>query len=681
MPAPRPGRGRGSRDVDDGALVPGGGTNLVDLMKLGAPRPTMLVDVGGLGLDAIEELDGGGLRIGAAARNSDVAGHRAVRRDHPLLALALLAGASGQVRNMATVAGNLLQRTRCAYFQDVTKPCNKRAPGSGCPARNGDHRNLSVLGGSDACIANHPSDMAVALAALDATSWSNRVGRAADGDRRLYRLPGDDPSRDTVLEPRLVDRSGRGATAADRGRGRRTARCATGPRSPSGSASVAPCSSWTTARSADVRLALGAIAPKPWRGPRAEAALRGGGHQRRDLHRGGRRRARGGDSAAGQRLQGHARTPAGASARCWRWRRDERHRAPSRGTHRPHPRPGRRARKGDGRGPLRLRAHAGDVAYGVLVHVDDRQGSRRRRRRHARPGAARGRWPSSRHANAPRLPRPRRRRTGRPAVPRTSPTTARSSPSSWRRLSRRRRGRRAGDRRLRAAVHDVDAAHAITRGCTPRKDVNPDFDTDTDRRRRRRARRGAGRGRRRPTRRPTSTTTRWSRTPRSPGGTASGSPSTTRCKAPPGRGSGSRPRSASTKRTSTSCIPYVGGGFGSKGMARPHAVVAALAARVVERPVKLAVTRQQMFAITGYRTPTIQRLRLGASGRRDAQRHRPRCLGADLHAARVRRADRRRHPAPLCRTEPPHLPSPGRPRRAHAELDARPRRDARRVRP
>ncbi len=134
-----------------------------------------------------------GVRIGGAARNSDVAGHPTVRRHHPLLAMALLAGASGQVRNMATVAGNLLQRTRCGYFQDATKPCNKRRAGLGLPGTDGDHRNLSILGGSDACIANHPSDMAVALAALDATVVVRTDVRAAD-DRDRRPLP---PARAT----------------------------------------------------------------------------------------------------------------------------------------------------------------------------------------------------------------------------------------------------------------------------------------------------------------------------------------------------------------------------------------------------------------------------------------------------------------------------------------------------
>src|SRR6266568_3431181 len=146
----------------------GGGTNLVDLMKLGVAKPDLLVDVARLPYDHIELLPDGGVRIGAAVRNSDLAADRMIRTRYPMLAQALLSGASGQLRNLATTGGNLLQRTRCVYFQDVSKPCNKREPGSGCPAREGYHRNLAILGASEACIATHPSDMAVAMTALDA---------------------------------------------------------------------------------------------------------------------------------------------------------------------------------------------------------------------------------------------------------------------------------------------------------------------------------------------------------------------------------------------------------------------------------------------------------------------------------------------------------------------------------
>ena len=181
------------------AMYLGGGTNLVDLMRLGVERPARLIDVARLPAE-IAETDGG-LRIDAAVRNSDLAADPRVRERYPLLSEALLHGASGQLRNLATVGCNLLQRTRCPYFQDTTKPCNKRRPGSGCPARDGEHRNLAVLGHSEACVATHPSDMAVALAALRAEVHVT----GPDGERvipipGLHRLPGDEPERDTVLE-------------------------------------------------------------------------------------------------------------------------------------------------------------------------------------------------------------------------------------------------------------------------------------------------------------------------------------------------------------------------------------------------------------------------------------------------------------------------------------------------
>jgi xanthine dehydrogenase YagS FAD-binding subunit len=194
-----------------GAAYLGGGTNLVDLMRLGVATPDQLVDISRLH-DQITETEngdgkaGGGLRIGAAVRNSDLAAHPLIRRRYPMLARAVLSGASAQIRNMATVGGNLLQRTRCTYFQDPTMPCNKRAPGSGCPAVDGDHENLAILGhsaGSAAqCVATHPSDMAVALAALDArVHVTGPAGTREIAMPGLHRLPGDDPARDTVLEP------------------------------------------------------------------------------------------------------------------------------------------------------------------------------------------------------------------------------------------------------------------------------------------------------------------------------------------------------------------------------------------------------------------------------------------------------------------------------------------------
>ncbi|MBW8727588.1 MAG: xanthine dehydrogenase family protein subunit M [Inquilinus limosus] len=180
-----------------------GGTNLLDLMKLEIETPAHLVDVNGLGLDRIEPTPEGGLRIGALVRNTDLAADRRVRRDYGLLSRALLAGASGQLRNRATTAGNLLQRTRCPYFYDTNQPCNKRQPGSGCAAIGGFSRQLGVVGTSDACIATHPSDMAVAMRALDVTVETVK----ADGATRripiaeFHRLPGDTPHIETVLEP------------------------------------------------------------------------------------------------------------------------------------------------------------------------------------------------------------------------------------------------------------------------------------------------------------------------------------------------------------------------------------------------------------------------------------------------------------------------------------------------
>ncbi|XVU23919.1 FAD binding domain-containing protein [Actinoplanes sp. CA-054009] len=255
--------------LEPGATFLAGGTNLVDLMKLGVATPDVLVDVTRLGLDEVTSLSGGGLRIGAGVRNSDLAAHPAVRRDFPVLSQALLAGASGQLRNMATTGGNLLQRTRCRYFMDATKPCNKHAPGTGCPARAGDHRNLAILGGSEHCIATHPSDMAVALVALDAVvNTSQRSLPVSD----LYRLPGDDPSRDTVLDHgeliTSVDLPFLDARSAYRKvRDRASYAFAV--------SSIAAAAKVTDGRVTDVRLAFGAVAPKPWRALIAEETLRG----------------------------------------------------------------------------------------------------------------------------------------------------------------------------------------------------------------------------------------------------------------------------------------------------------------------------------------------------------------------------------------------------------------------
>jgi xanthine dehydrogenase YagS FAD-binding subunit len=185
----------------EGAKFVAGGTNLLDLMKLQIETPRHLIDVNGLALDKIEPTPEGGVRIGALVRNTDLAADKRIRRDYAALSRALLAGASGQLRNKATTAGNLLQRTRCPYFYDTDQPCNKRQPGSGCAAIGGINRQHAVIGASEACIATHPSDMAVAMRILDATVETVRP----DGQTRklavadLYRLPGDTPHIETIL--------------------------------------------------------------------------------------------------------------------------------------------------------------------------------------------------------------------------------------------------------------------------------------------------------------------------------------------------------------------------------------------------------------------------------------------------------------------------------------------------
>jgi xanthine dehydrogenase YagS FAD-binding subunit len=186
-----------------GAKFIAGGTNLLDLMKLQIETPSHLIDVNELGLDRIEATPEGGLRIGALVRNTDLASHERVRSDYAVLSRALLAGASGQLRNQATTAGNLLQRTRCPYFYDTNQPCNKRSPGSGCSAIVGFSRQHAVVGVSDACIATHPSDMAVAMRVLDAGVETVRPSGAARTIpiADFHRLPGNTPHVETVLEP------------------------------------------------------------------------------------------------------------------------------------------------------------------------------------------------------------------------------------------------------------------------------------------------------------------------------------------------------------------------------------------------------------------------------------------------------------------------------------------------
>ena len=253
----------------------GGGTNLVDHMRLGVAHPDLLVDVTRLPFSAIESLPEGGIRVGAGVRNSDLAVNRTVRERYPVLSQALLAGASGQLRNLATTGGNLLQRTRCAYFQDVSTPCNKRIPGTGCSALDGHNRDHAILGASEHCVAVHPSDMAVALAALDAII----VVLGPQGERRipavdLHRLPGNAPHRDTVLErgdlilavdlPALPVAAN---SAYYKVRDRASYAFAL--------VSVAAALEVRNGRVADVRIAFGGVAHKPWRALRAEAALRG----------------------------------------------------------------------------------------------------------------------------------------------------------------------------------------------------------------------------------------------------------------------------------------------------------------------------------------------------------------------------------------------------------------------
>jgi xanthine dehydrogenase YagS FAD-binding subunit len=260
---------------EPGAAFLAGGTNLVDLMKLDVERPDLLVDVTHVTSDRIEALPDGGVRIGAAVRNSDLAADLAIRERYPALSQALLSGATYQLRNLATTGGNLMQRTRCVYFQDVTKPCNKRDPGSGCAARHGYHRGLAVLGHSQSCIATQPSDMAVALAAFDAVV---RV-EGPDGARELpltelHRLPGDEPQRDTVLErgELIVAVDLPALPIAARSRYRKVRDRASYAFA---LVSVAAAIELDGGVVQDVRIALGGVAHKPWRATLAEAALRG----------------------------------------------------------------------------------------------------------------------------------------------------------------------------------------------------------------------------------------------------------------------------------------------------------------------------------------------------------------------------------------------------------------------
>ncbi|WP_371650756.1 MULTISPECIES: xanthine dehydrogenase family protein subunit M [unclassified Streptomyces] len=261
--------------ADPEARFLGGGTNLVDLMKSGVERPALLVDVTELPLDRIEATEDGGLRIGATVTNSDLAAHPEVRRRYPALAQAVLAGASGQLRNMATVGGNLLQRTRCGYFTDLAAPCNKRAPGSGCAAVEGVHHNHAILGASAHCVAVHPSDMGVALAAFDAVvSYETADGPGELALDAFYLPVGDTPHRETALPPGALITAVTlpPAPVAARSRYRKVRERA------SYAFAIGSIAAALDVRDGvvhEVRLAFGAVASRPWRARTAERALTG----------------------------------------------------------------------------------------------------------------------------------------------------------------------------------------------------------------------------------------------------------------------------------------------------------------------------------------------------------------------------------------------------------------------
>jgi len=267
-----------SAAAEPGAAYLAAGTNLLDLMKGGVTKPGRLVDITHLpGLDRIEDLHDGGVRIGALVRNADLAHDRSFARRFPVVAEALLSGASAQLRNAATVGGNLLQRTRCAYFYDPASACNKRSPGSGCDARGGDNRLHAILGWSESCIATHPSDFCVALAALDAIiEIEGKTGRREIPLETFHRLPGDRPDRETVLQPaemivavRLPAEAARFAAHARYLKVR--------DRTSYAFAIVSAAAALRVEANvvADARLALGGVAMKPWRAREAERILIG----------------------------------------------------------------------------------------------------------------------------------------------------------------------------------------------------------------------------------------------------------------------------------------------------------------------------------------------------------------------------------------------------------------------
>ena len=261
--------------ADPAARFIAGGTNLIDLMKYDVEHPARLIDISHLPLKNIEETLDGGLLIGALVPNSDLAYHPLIEQRYPMLASAILAGASQQLRNMASTGGNLVQRTRCFYFYDAVTPCNKRAPGSGCSAISGINRINAILGTSEACIATHPSDMCVALAALEAkVHVAGPAGARAIAFSDFHRLPGDTPQRDTNLEPgeiiTAIEIPPKGFSANYsylKIRDRLSYAFAL--------VSVAAALELEGDTIKEARLALGGVAHKPWRDPAAEAALRG----------------------------------------------------------------------------------------------------------------------------------------------------------------------------------------------------------------------------------------------------------------------------------------------------------------------------------------------------------------------------------------------------------------------
>src|SRR6202050_3516948 len=266
-----------SKTAQQGADVRflGGGTTLIDLMKLNVETPTRVLDINRLPLDKIEDASDGGLKIGATVRNSDLANDEKVQRNYSVLSQAILSGASGQIRNMATTAGNLVQRTRCVYFRDTAMPCNKREPGAGCSAITGSNRTMAILGTSDHCIATNPSDMCVAMAALEAiihVQGLNGTRTIPIGD--FHFLPGDTPHRETVLEPGdLITH----VTLPPPITGSRQVYLKLRDRAAYefALASAAVVMSVAGENINYIRIALGGVGTKPWRSPEAEAALVG----------------------------------------------------------------------------------------------------------------------------------------------------------------------------------------------------------------------------------------------------------------------------------------------------------------------------------------------------------------------------------------------------------------------